>query len=180
MSLRLPALVAVALVLSSCSSSDAGPTSDTPSSAPASSSASADLGQSPAAGVGVTGEPGEEPVVELAEEFAPVDELVLVDLVDGTGDPVEPGAELTVHYVGVGQQTRNVFDSSWGGEPATFPLDRVIAGWQEGMLGMQPGGRRLLIIPGSMAYGPDGIAGVIGPDETLVFVVDLIDQVPAA
>ena len=99
----------------------------------------------------------------------------------GKGDPVEPGAELTVQYVGMGQQSRAEFDSSWTrGEPATFPLDGVIQGWQEGILGMKPGGRRLLVIPGSMAYGPQGNPPAIMPDETLVFVVDLIEATPAS
>jgi len=72
-------------------------------------------------------------------------------------------------------------DSAWTrGEPATFSLDQVIPGWQQGMLGMQPGGRRLLVIPGSMAYGDQGSPPVILPDETLVFVVDLITATPPA
>jgi peptidylprolyl isomerase len=82
--------------------------------------------------------------------------------------------------VGVGQQSGQIFDSSWQrGEPATFPLDGVIQGWQEGLLGMQPGGRRLLVIPGSLAYGEAGKPPEIAGDETLVFVVDLIEQTPA-
>jgi peptidylprolyl isomerase len=68
-----------------------------------------------------------------------------------------------------------MFDSSWSrGEPATFPLDGVILGWQEGLLGMKEGGRRILVIPAAQGYGdtpPEGSG--IAPGETLVFVVDL-------
>jgi peptidylprolyl isomerase len=132
-------------------------------------------------GVTVTAAPGAEPTVTLAEDFGPAETLLVADIVEGEGDPVESGAQLTVNYVGVGEQSRQVFDSSWpGGQPATFSLDGVIQGWQQGMLGMKEGGRRLLIIPGSLAYGPNGNPPVIGPDETLVFVVDLVEQTPAS
>ncbi|MCX6405223.1 MAG: FKBP-type peptidyl-prolyl cis-trans isomerase [Actinobacteria bacterium] len=69
--------------------------------------------------------------------------------------------------------TKAKFDSSWDrGEPATFPISGVIQGWQQGLQGMKVGGRRLLIIPGDLGYGPAG-QGSIEPNETLVFVVDL-------
>ena len=62
------------------------------------------------------------------------------------------------------------------GAPLRFPLDRVIAGWQEGIPGMKPGGRRLLVIPGELAYGPTPPPGArIAPNETLVFVIDLVE-----
>jgi peptidylprolyl isomerase len=133
-------------------------------------------------GVTVTGAAGEEPTISLAEDFGPASELLVADVYEGQGDPVAPGATLTVQYVGVGEQSREVFDSSWArGAPATFPLDGVIEGWQQGMLGMAEGGRRLLIIPGALAYGPNGNPDAgIGPDDTLVFVVDLVEQTPAA
>ena len=128
----------------------------------------------------VTGAKGEQPTITLAEGFPAAQELQVADVYEGSGDPVTPGSTVSVHYVGVGQQSREVFDSSWpSGQPVTFPLDQVIPGWTEGMLGMKPGGRRLLIIPGSLAYGPDGRPPVIGPDETLVFVVDLVSATPA-
>jgi FKBP-type peptidyl-prolyl cis-trans isomerase len=72
-----------------------------------------------------------------------------------------------------------IFDSSWSrNEPATFPLDQVIPGWTQGLVGMQPGGRRLLVIPPALGYGSNG-QGTIAPDETLVFVVDLISATPS-
>lgn len=130
--------------------------------------------------VTVTGAADKEPTIALGKDFAPATELGVADVYEGKGDPVEPGATLKVQYVGMGQQSGTVFDSSWErGEPATFPLTGVIQGWQQGLLGMQPGGRRLLVIPGSLAYGENGNPPDIGPDETLVFVVDLLEQTPA-
>jgi peptidylprolyl isomerase len=69
-----------------------------------------------------------------------------------------------------------MFDASWlRGEPATFPLARVILGWQEGLIGMQVGGRRLLVIPADKAYGDNPPQGSgIAAGETLIFVVDLV------
>ncbi|MGB7983136.1 MAG: FKBP-type peptidyl-prolyl cis-trans isomerase [Candidatus Nanopelagicales bacterium] len=142
---------------------------------------SADADSYECAAVTVTGAKDAEPTIELGGDFAPATELGVADIYVGSGDPVAPGSTLTVNYVGVGQQSGEVFDSSWPrGEPATFMLEQVIPGWQQGMLGMTPGGRRLLIIPGSLGYGPNGNPPAIGPDETLVFVVDLIAATPAA
>jgi peptidylprolyl isomerase len=132
-------------------------------------------------GVTVTGAKDAEPTIALADGFAPATELAVADVYVGEGDVVAPGATVTVNYVGVGQQSGKVFDSSWQrGEPATFPLDGVIAGWSQGLVGMQPGGRRLLIIPAELAYGDAGAGADIAPGETLVFVVDLIEATPAS
>jgi peptidylprolyl isomerase len=131
-------------------------------------------------GVTVTGAKDAEPTIALADGFAPVAELEVADVYVGEGDAVAPGATVTVNYVGVGQQSGQVFDSSWQrGEPATVPLDGVIQGWSQGLVGMQPGGRRMLIIPAELAYGDTGAGADIAPGETLVFVVDLIEQTPA-
>ena len=132
-------------------------------------------------GVTVTGAKDAEPTIELADGFAPVTELAVADVYLGQGDPVAPGATTTVNYVGVGQASGQIFDSSWQrGEPANFSLDGVIAGWTQGLVGMQPGGRRLLVIPAELAYGDSPPTAAIAPGETLVFVVDLIEQIPAA
>jgi len=66
-----------------------------------------------------------------------------------------------------------LIESSWSGEPATFPLAQVVEGWQKGLPGAKEGGRRLLVIPPDMGYGPSG-AGPIKPYETLIFAVDII------
>jgi peptidylprolyl isomerase len=120
----------------------------------------------------VTGDLEEKPEIELNDQ-EPVDELIIQDIVEGDGAEVQPGATVTAHYVGQlldGTQ----FDASWDrGEPSTFPLGQVITGWQEGLPGMKVGGRRLLVIPGDMAYGSAGRPG-IPPDATLVFVIDMV------
>jgi peptidylprolyl isomerase len=101
------------------------------------------------------------------------------DVVRGEGPAAKPGDTLTVHYAGVTFSTGEEFDASWNsGQPFTFPHGggRVIEGWDRGMVGMRQGGRRVLTIPPEMAYGAQGTAdGSIGPNETLVFVVDLLE-----
>lgn len=132
-------------------------------------------------GVTVTGAKDAEPTIALDQGFAPATALQVADVYEGSGTPVAAGDTLTVNYVGLGQQSSQVFDSSWNrGEPATFPLPNVIQGWQEGLVGAKPGGRRLLVIPGSLGYGPQGSPPAIGADETLVFVVDIISATPAS
>ena len=106
--------------------------------------------------------------------------LVVEDLVSGTGTPVVAADSVTVNYIGVACSTGKIFDSSWtNGKPVTFPLSQVIRGWSQGLVGMQPGGRRLLVIPADLAYGSTG-QGNIPPDESLIFVVDLISADPKA
>ncbi len=111
----------------------------------------------------------------------PPTELVVEDLVVGTGEPVPAGATVDMHYIGVSCSTGKIFDSSWSrGEPLNISLDQVIQGWSEGVPGMQVGGRRLLIIPPELGYGSQGGGTDIAPDETLSFVVDLVGFTPAA
>jgi peptidylprolyl isomerase len=108
---------------------------------------------------------------------SPPTELVREDMVTGTGAEATPGKTVEVHYVGVAWSTRKQFDASWDrGETFDFPLGagRVIRGWDEGVAGMRVGGRRRLTIPPSLGYGARGAGGDIGPNETLVFVVDLL------
>jgi peptidylprolyl isomerase len=106
---------------------------------------------------------------------APATQLQVTDLVVGTGAEAQPTSNVLVHYVGVGQATGKQFDSSWDrGEPISFPLNQVIPGWSQGMVGMKEGGRRELVIPGALAYGANPPTPDIQPNETLVFVVDLI------
>jgi peptidylprolyl isomerase len=111
-----------------------------------------------------------------ALEGDPPTELVTEDVVKGKGPGAKAGDTLTMQYVGVSWSTNQEFDASWDrGEPFPFQLGAgmVIPGWDEGMVGMRRGGRRLLVIPPEMGYGPQGSPPAIGPNETLVFVVDL-------
>lgn len=119
----------------------------------------------------------DKPHVYVPPGETPPTELVIEDLQVGEGDDATPGCEVEVHYVGVSWRTRQQFDASWDrGDTFRFGLGKgqVISGWDEGVAGMKVGGRRRLVIPPGKAYGRQGAGGVIGPDETLVFVVDLL------
>lgn len=116
-----------------------------------------------------------KPTITVPEGAAP-SELVIEDIVTGTGTEAKAGARVTVDYVGVAYSNGEEFDASWNrGQPFTFNLGRseVIAGWDQGVAGMCIGGRRKLTIPADLAYGSRGAGGAIGPNETLIFVVDL-------
>lgn len=124
-------------------------------------------------GITVEGEVGDAAAVAFAADFEAPPELLVQDLVEGDGEEVPAGATVSVHYAGV-LLDGTEFDASFGGAPATFPLSRVIAGWTEGIPCSKVGGRRLLVVPSEQAYGAQGIPGVIPPDSTLVFVVDVL------
>ena len=112
-----------------------------------------------------------------APQGDPPPELVIRDIVKGKGPKAKPGDTLTMQYVGLAWSNGQQFDASWdAGQPFPFQLGAgmVIQGWDEGMVGMQKGGRRLLVIPPDKGYGPQGAGDAIGPNETLVFVVDLV------
>lgn len=107
--------------------------------------------------------------------IAAVDELAMIDTVIGTGDEVQPGATITAHYTGALCKDATIFQSSHDfGEAITFPLDRVIAGWTQGVPGMRVGGVRRLIIPSEMAYGSVRAAANIPPNSDLVFDIELV------
>ncbi|MFI5027430.1 MAG: FKBP-type peptidyl-prolyl cis-trans isomerase [Solirubrobacterales bacterium] len=108
---------------------------------------------------------------------APPKRLVVKEIEKGTGAEAKAGDEVTVQYVGVNYKNGKEFDSSWSrNEPFSFKLGAgmVIPGWDKGVAGMKVGGRRELIIPPNLAYGPAGAPPSIGPNETLVFVIDLL------
>lgn len=138
-----------------------------PSSGPQGGSGSI-MGQMPV----VSGELGREPSISAPQGNPPA-ELVTEDVALGSGKSALPDSTLTVHYTLMTWSNGQVVESSWVGQPATFPLSGVILGWQQGIPGMKEGGRRLLVIPPALGYGEAG-GGPIAPNETLIFVVDLI------
>ena len=104
----------------------------------------------------------------------PPSDLVITDLVVGDGPEAKAGDQVDVHYVGVEFDSGEEFDSSWNrGESIAFPLRGLIQGWQDGIPGMRVGGRRQLVIPPDLAYGPAG-AGHRLSGKTLIFVIDLL------
>ena len=117
-----------------------------------------------------------KPSVTIPDTPAPTD-LVKDDLEVGTGEEAVAGHKVKVHYVGVAWSDGQEFDSSWSrNSPFDFNLGagQVIQGWDQGVAGMKVGGRRRLTIPPEMGYGSRGAGGAIKPNETLVFVVDLL------
>jgi peptidylprolyl isomerase len=108
---------------------------------------------------------------------SPPRRLVQEDIVKGKGKAAKAGDRVTVQYVGVSFSTGRQFDASWDrGQPFGFSLGagEVIPGWDKGIVGMKQGGRRKLTIPPEQAYGAQGAPPDIAPNETLVFVVDLV------
>ncbi len=119
----------------------------------------------------------DKPLVE-PHSGAPPDDLIIDDIIVGDGTEAVAGQHVVVHYVGVGAASGHEFDASWNrDDPFDFELGagHVIQGWDRGVEGMRVGGRRRLVIPAHLAYGERGAGGVIGPNETLIFVVDLLD-----
>ncbi len=178
------ALLAVALsvALAACGSDDDDAAS------PESSSASEPSEQACEARP-ATAEPDADVSTDLAEQpevpatdDAPPCDLVISDVVVGTGAEAVPGTTVDVKYVGAFYETGEEFDSSWSrGADETLPVPlgagRVIPGFEEGLTGMQVGGRRLVTIPSDLGYGPQG-QGPIPGGATLVFVMDLVEVSP--
>jgi peptidylprolyl isomerase len=107
----------------------------------------------------------------------PPTSLQVKDLVKGTGRAARRGDVLSMQYVGISYSNGREFDASWDrGEPFEFQLGAgsVIEGWDRGLVGIRPGGRRELVIPASLAYGAKGRPPAIAPNEPLVFVVDAV------
>lgn len=102
--------------------------------------------------------------------------LTATDFVEGTGAEAVSGSTVSVHYTGM-LPDGTVFDSSVNRGPFTLQLGAgmVIQGWDQGLVGMKEGGKRRLIIPADMAYGAQGVPGVIPPNATLIFDVEMLD-----
>ncbi len=116
------------------------------------------------------------PTIEATDDAAPT-ELVTNDIVEGEGPAAADGDSVTVQYVGALYDNGQEFDASWDrGEPFELTLGggTVIDGWDQGLVGMKAGGRRELIIPPDLGYGPQGSPPTIPGDATLVFIVDMV------
>ena len=111
-------------------------------------------------------------------DFAPIDHvdgLQVIDIEEGNGTVVQPGATITAHYTGALCKNGIIFQSSHDfGKPISFGLGQVIRGWTEGVPGMKVGGMRRLIIPSEMAYGSARAASNIPPNSDLVFDIELV------
>jgi peptidylprolyl isomerase len=181
--MKLPALmlalcIALAIAVAGCGG---GSDSSSDSSDSSSSSSSSDsTSSSDSSSTSDSAEPdntdlSEKPVVVVPKGVSPKT-FAYKDIVEGSGPVAKSGDKVTVQYVGVGYDSEKEFDASWGGEPFPFTLGggEVIKGWDQGVEGMKVGGRRELLLPANLAYGPAGNPPNIGPNETLIFFIDLL------
>lgn len=160
-------LAALSLTAAGCGGDDVETAEFTVEAPPAGSQAAAD--EEPVSS-------GKKPKVTVPDG-PPPKKLEIRDIKEGSGKAVKAGDNVSMDYVGVAYSTKKEFDSSFNsGQPFDFTLGEgaVIAGWDEGIAGMKVGGQRELIIPPDMAYGAQGSPPAIKPNETLVFVVDLL------
>lgn len=176
-SLRFPraatllAGIGIAALLAACGSSSSSSSSSQTSAAEAQTSAAGAAPTTP-----TSGPLSKEPTV-TPPGGSPPHALVTKEIIPGTGKVAKAGDHVTVNYVGVLYSDGSKFDASWDrNEPFSFTLGahEVIPGWEQGVAGMRVGGRRELIIPSALAYGPRGSPPKIPPNETLIFVVDLL------
>lgn len=112
----------------------------------------------------------------MAEQVTTASGLKYVDEVVGDGPSPQPGQNVKVHYTGIFPDGRKFDSSRDRNQPFSFKIGQgqVIQGWDEGVMTMKVGGRRLLTIPSDLAYGPRGAGGVIPPNATLLFDVELL------
>ncbi len=123
------------------------------------------------------GEMTDKPEIDFPDSPAPT-QLQITDITPGEGDEANVGSTVLAHYVGVAHSSGEEFDASYNrGQPLSLRLGtgQVIAGWDQGIVGMRVGGRRQLVVPPHLGYGDRGAGSAIGPGETLIFVVDLVD-----
>jgi FKBP-type peptidyl-prolyl cis-trans isomerase len=169
------------------SSSDGDPAGSSESTAPAEAGGTEATGteatttESGLAPKGLTPSPSKietdkkEPKVTVPKGVSTT-KLTFRDLEEGTGAEAKSGDTLTVHYVGVGFKSKNKFESTWEDKPYPFVLGggEVLPGLEQGLEGMKAGGRREIVVPPKLGYGPEGVQPAIGPNEALVYVVDLL------
>jgi len=176
--LTLVFVAAAGLGLAACGSSSSSSTTTTGAAATTTPPTTVPIGtvSDPSA----AGTWGTEPTITVPPGSPPT-QLESKNLIVGTGPAAKPGDAVTVQYVGVAYSSGKVFDSSWSrGQPFQFTIDStnpsesVIQGWDDGVVGMQVGGRRELIIPPNLAYGAESPGAGIAANDTLIFIVDLL------
>lgn len=177
------AVTAAAVALTACGSSgtSSAPASSTSAAAPTSAAALADAPankhgrECTADDVKTTGGFGQAPTITIPDDCDPPTHLVTKDLITGTGPAAKTGDQVSMNYTLVTWSDKKKLDSSFD-RHQPFPLQlgagQVIPGWDQGLVGIKQGGRRLLIIPPNLGYGEGGNG--IKPGETLVFVTDAV------
>lgn len=170
---RLAVAVCCAALLAGCGSSATDSDQPNTPTTEAAAPAQVDVDGVPA----LSGNPTDlsAPTQPLAGGAQPPTTLVTKDVVVGTGEAAQASDTVEVRYVGTLYSDGTLFDSSWrrGPEPIAFPLSGVVPGFAQGIEGMKPGGRRIIVIPPELGYGARG-QGPIPANSTLVFVVDLV------
>lgn len=115
----------------------------------------------------------------------PPTKLEMADAIPGNGPAAKRGDAVKVKYVGLHWRNRQQFDASWdngstnGFDVSPLGTASVIVGWNEGLIGSHAGDRRILAIPAQLAYGPAGSGTEIGPNEALIFIVDVVSITPS-
>ncbi|NUT94075.1 MAG: FKBP-type peptidylprolyl isomerase [Saccharothrix sp.] len=183
--LALVPLLSAGLALTACTASDRPSTQTTTPSAATATTTGEEQAQALPTPTGppcepaqyqVTGAAGAKPAITVPTGCKPQDGLLVKDLTEGTGAEIKQGSTAELHYVLATFRDRKTREASWdAGKP--FELEnigqaRVIQGWNEGLIGLKEGGRRLLVVPADKGY-PEG-KGSIQPGETLIFVVDAV------
>ncbi|MGF6886091.1 peptidylprolyl isomerase [Nocardia sp. GAS34] len=176
-------VVAAAVALTACGSSEtkSSSSSSTTTVAAASSAQTQSAAPAPAGractadDIKVTGGFGQPPAITIPDNCTPPAHLITKDLVTGTGPAAKTGDPVTMNYTLVTWSDKKKLDSSFDRNqpfPLTLGAGQVIPGWDQGLVGIKQGGRRLLIIPPDLGYGQGGNG--IKPNETLVFVTDAV------
>ncbi|AHH20729.1 peptidyl-prolyl cis-trans isomerase [Nocardia nova SH22a] len=176
------AVAAAAFALTACGSDDKDSSAPSPTTAQVPAATTAAAVPAPSHGrectaddIGVTGGFGQAPTITIPDDCDPPTQLVTKDLVEGTGPEAQAGTPVEMNYSLVTWSDKKKLDSSFD-RGQTFPLTlgagTVIPGWDQGLVGIKQGGRRLLIIPPNLGYGQGGQG--VKPNETLVFVTDAV------
>ncbi|MEU4525293.1 FKBP-type peptidyl-prolyl cis-trans isomerase [Amycolatopsis sp. NPDC024027] len=180
---KIVVVAVAALSLAACGQAPKTQTAAPPSSAapsPSAAPATQSKGRECTADdIKTTGKFGEKPEITIPDDCDPPKKLITKDLSEGTGDGAKAGQKLQMNYHLVTWSDKQVLDSSFGREPFDLVLGagKVIPGWDQGLVGIKQGGRRLLIIPPDLAYGEGGNG--MKPNETLVFVTDAVSVAAA-